>query len=306
MVSGQGSGVIEAGGGLVGGETIHSALVRATEQLRVAGVETPQLDAELLLAQVLGRTRTYLAAHLPDPLPAEALAGFAALVARRVVREPLPYLLGHWEFLGLTFQVSPAVLIPRPETEGLVEAVADRVPANGRVLDVGTGSGCIAIGLAHLRPNLRVVALEISPAAAAVARQNALSLGVAERVEVVEGAFPEAAPIGPFAAIVSNPPYIPAAEVETLEPEVRHHEPRGALDGGADGLSVLRALASCTGGLLDPGGLLAMEIGAGQEQQVSSLLTAAGGWTDLELLSDLAGIPRVVLVHSESSVSEAD
>ena len=280
-----------------GGETIRSALTCAMEELRVARVETPQLDAELLLAHTLGVTRTYLAAHLPDSLSPEHAAAFAELVARREAREPLPYLLGRWEFLGLSFEVSPTVLIPRPETEGLVEAVAARVRPNARVLDVGTGSGCIAIGLAHLRPDLAVTALEISPEAAAVARRNAAALEVSDRVRVVEGAFPETALPGPFAAVVSNPPYIPTAMEKTLAPELRLYEPRGALDGGADGLTVLRALATRAGGLLEPGGLLAMEIGAGQEEQVLALLGEAGGWEGVEVLPDLAGIPRVVLAH---------
>jgi release factor glutamine methyltransferase len=269
-------------------------LSRATEQLSVAGVDTPQLDAELLLAHSLGKNRTYLAAHLHDLLALEVAAAFHLLVARRAASEPLPYLLGRWEFLGLSFEVAPGVLIPRPETEGLVEAVAARAPAQAQVLDVGTGSGCIAIGLAHMRSDLRVTSLEISPAAAAIARRNVVALGVADRVEVVEGAFPEAAPAGPFEVVVSNPPYIAGQDIEALAPEVRDHEPRGALDGGSDGLLVLRALADRAGDLLLPGGLLALEIGVGQAELVAALLES-NGWQKVEVQPDLAGIPRIVL-----------
>jgi len=277
---------------------LRDALVDAVPRLEAAGVDTPRLDAELLLAHSLGRNRTYLYAHLPDPLPADAAHRFARLLQRRAAREPLPYLLGAWEFMGLSFEVSPAVLIPRPETEVLVEAVAERVAPNARVLDVGAGSGCISVALARLLPQCQVTALEPSPEARAVAERNVAALGAAERVRILAGFFPQDADgLGPFDALVSNPPYIPTAEVEGLAPELRLHEPRLALDGGADGLTVLRALARDGAALLAPGGLLAVELAQGQAGAVCELLASAGQWDEPESLPDLAGIARVVLAR---------
>jgi release factor glutamine methyltransferase len=244
-------------------------------RLAAAGVETPRLDAELLLAHVLGVNRAYLHAHPDRILTPDQETAFEALLRRREAREPLPYLLGRWEFLGMPFRVTPAVLIPRPETETLVEGAAARLRDGARILDVGAGSGCVGIGLAKLLPGARVTALEPSAEAAAVAQENAAALGVSDRVEVIEGWFPGAAAgLGLFDAVVSNPPYIPSADVERLAPELRLYEPRLALDGGADGLDVIRALAAESPAVLRPGGLLAIEIALGQSEAVTGLLKA--------------------------------
>ena len=277
--------------------SIRDALTAGTAELERAGVETPQVDATLLLAHVLGQNRTYLYAHLPDPLSETSTDAYAGLIRRRARREPLPYILGTWEFLGMTFQVGPGVLIPRPETEILVEAVAARLPANARILDVGAGSGCISIGLAKLLGEATVTALEPSPDAARIAGRNAVMLGFHGRVRIVEGRFPEDATLGPFEAVVSNPPYIPSREVDELAPELRLHEPRLALDGGVDGLDVLGPLARVSPELLVPGGLLAVEVAQGQSGQVVGLLREAGAWTEAEVISDLGGIPRVILTR---------
>jgi release factor glutamine methyltransferase len=198
----------------------------------------------------------------------------------------------------MDFEVSPAVLIPRPETETLVETVAQRLPDHARILDVGTGTGCIAIGLAKLLPRARVVALEASSGAAEVARQNVERLDYSAQVEVMEGTFPEATvSLGTFNAVVSNPPYIPSKEVDLLAPELRCHEPRLSLDGGADGLTIIRALASVTPSLLSAGGVLALELGHGQAAQVANLLRSNGSWTEIESVPDLAGIQRVVVAR---------
>jgi len=278
--------------------TLREALAAAIPVLEAAGVETPRLDAELLLAHALGKSRTYLFAHPHAALPAPLETAFRLLVDRRCAREPLPYLLGTWEFMGLPFRVAPGVLIPRPETELLVEAVSASVRERARVLDVGVGSGCISISLARLLPRAEVVGLEPSGAALQVARANAGELGVAERVRFVQGSFPEAArPLGRFDAVASNPPYIPSAEVERLPPELRLYEPRLALDGGPDGLQVLRALATESPALLNPEGLLAVEVAKGQAGTVVSLLAGNEAWEQPEVLADLAGIPRVVLAR---------
>lgn len=276
--------------------TVRESLARAVAHLEAAGVDTPRLDAELLLAHALGRNRTWLAAHLPDPLPAAPGAALEALLARRAAREPLPYLLGEWEWLGLPFRVTPAVLIPRPETETLVEEAARHLPPGARLLDVGAGSGCVAVGLARLVPGSRITALEPSPTAAAVARENATRHGDG-RVVIVEATLAGhlAAAPEPYDGVVSNPPYIPTGDLEGLAPEVRDHEPRLALDGGPDGLMVLRELAAAGPRLLRPGGLLAVEVGAGQAPAVQALLQTAGHWETPTVSHDLAGIERVVI-----------
>jgi release factor glutamine methyltransferase len=276
--------------------TIRSLLHDSIRRLQSVGVDTPRLDAELLLAHVLERDRTHLFAHPKAEVEPATAASYAALIARRASREPLPYLLGTWEFMGLPFHVCPGVLIPRPETETLVETAAARLPQDARVLDVGAGSGCISVGLARLLTGARIVALEPSPEALAVARRNVEALGFAERIRVVSGRFPEdARELRDLDAIVSNPPYIPSAEVDVLEPELRLHEPRAALDGGTDGLDVLRPLVAIGLELLKPTGLLAVEVAMGQSERVCELLRTDGRWTEPETLPDLAGIPRVVV-----------
>ena len=288
--------------------TLLGALTYAIPILDAAGVETPRRDAELLLAHALGRDRTYLFAHTHDPLPAETAGLFDELVRRRAAREPLPYLIGAWEFMGMPFRVTPAVLIPRPETEVLVEAAARLVEGPGlrvecaagsvSILDVGAGSGCIAISLATLLPGARVTALEPCRESLEVTRANAAALGVADRVSLLQGWFPgDAAGLGPFDAIVSNPPYIPTGEIDSLDPELRIYEPRLALDGGPDGLCVHRALARHAPELLAPGGFLAVEVARGQAEAVIRLLQLAGAWQEPEIVPDLAGIARVVVAR---------
>ena len=281
--------------------TVGSALETAAERLKRAGIDTARLDARLLLGEVLGARKEALVAHPERALSADDSAAFAALLARREAREPLPYLLGWWEFLGMRFRVTPAVLIPRPETETLVETVAAELEGHiaPRILDVGTGSGCVAIGLASLLPGARVDSLDPSPAALEIARENALSLGVAERVEFHRGAFPESVGPGPYAAIVSNPPYIPTDELDCLQAEIRDYEPRLALDGGADGLDVLRPLATQAGRLLEPGGLLAVEVAMGQADRMAQLVADAGGWSKLRVVPDLSGVYRVLVVRRQ-------
>jgi release factor glutamine methyltransferase len=258
--------------------TVRRVLAWTAQHFEKRQVDSPRLTAEVLLAHVLkvGRVRLYV--DLDRPLEKEELATFKALIARRTAGEPTQYLTGVREFYNRPFKVDPRVLIPRPETELLVEAALHALPkdAPSRALDLCTGSGCIAISLAAERPQAEVLAVDLSPDACALARENAEALGVAARVQVLEGDL--YAPLPPdarFDLVVSNPPYVGTAEITTLSAEVRR-EPRMALDGGADGLALVRRVFAGARRVLRPGGLLALEMGETQGPQLLALLTAAG------------------------------
>jgi release factor glutamine methyltransferase len=257
--------------------TVRDALDSALIALTAAGVETPRLDAELLLAAALNVNR---AALIADPGRGVEPEPFREYVGRRTRREPVAYILGRKGFRRLELAVDPRVLIPRPETEHVVEA-ALTLPRGARVVDVGTGSGAIALALADERPDLRVVATEVSPAALAVARANAARLGLA--VEFVEGDLLDGVS-GPIDAVVSNPPYVRAGE--QLAPELSY-EPREALYAGSDGLEVLRRLTAAVRDVP----FVAFEVGQGQAADVAALLPGH----EIEIVPDLAGIERVVV-----------
>ncbi len=266
--------------------TIREALAGATGVLEEAGCETPRLDAELLLAEVLevGRARLVLDAELPLDVP--AAKRFTALVSRRAAREPVAYILARKEFRHLTLAVDPRVLIPRPETELLVE-VGLGLPAGARVVDVGTGSGAVALALKDERPDLSLTATDVSDAALAVARANAERLGLDVsfvRADLLEGVK------GPFDAVLANLPYVETGA--ELAPEIARHEPASALDGGADGLDVIRRLVTMLEGIP----VAALEIGADQAVSVRGLLERAG-FGSVAVLRDLAGHERVVLAR---------
>ena len=256
------------------------------------GLDAPRLDAELLLAATLGLDRVGLYVNFERPLQADELAAYRERVRRRAGREPLAYILGQAEFWSLPLKVTPEVLIPRPETELLVEEALPRLTGRQQVLDVGTGSGALAIALAHERQELLVTAIDVSPAALAVAADNARSNGVAERIRFAQHDLGQLPP-GPFDLIVANPPYVPSGELATLMPEVRDFEPQLALDGGVDGLDAYRALARQAEVVLTASGWLLVEVGSGQAPAVQELFAGAGL---KEILSarDLAGIERVV------------
>jgi release factor glutamine methyltransferase len=253
------------------------------------GLGTPRLDAELLLAHALGRDRVGLYTHFDQPLHGDELAKFRELIKRRLAGEPVAYLVGKKEFRSLELSVDARVLVPRPDTETLVEAALALVGETPRIVDVGTGSGAIALALKAARPGAEVLAVDRSPEAAAVARGNAERLALAVEVLVGDLLAPVA---GPFDLIVSNPPYIPSGEIPSLAPEVQR-EPRLALDGGPDGLEVIRRLIADAPRLLAPLGALAMEVGAGQAPSVLALLARAG-FASPSTARDLAGIDRVV------------
>ena len=255
-------------------------------------LDAPRLDAELLLADTLGLDRVGLYVNFERPLQTEELTAYRERIKRRAAREPLAYILGRTEFWSLPLKVTPAVLIPRPETELLVEQALPRLTGRSQVLDIGTGSGALAIALASERPELTITAIDVSPAALAVALENARCNGVVERIRFEQHDLADL-PSGPYALVVANPPYIPSGELATLMPEVRDFEPWLALDGGADGLAAYRAITAQADRLLAPGGWLLVEVGAGQAAAVRDLLATAG-LMELFAARDLADIERVV------------
>jgi release factor glutamine methyltransferase len=264
------------------------------------GFENPRLEAELLLAGVLGIRRLDLYLQHDRPLTVEELERFRGAVRRRLRHEPLQYVLGTAAFRQLELAVDPRVLVPRPETEVLVGLVLDWAASRGsrgRVLDVGTGSGAIALSLAAEGSFRDVVATDVSADALAAAAGNAARCALAGRVEFRRGALFEAVAGERFDIIVSNPPYIAEAERQSLQPEVRDHEPALALFGGADGLSVIRPLVTGAPGFLEPGGLLAVELGLGQGEAVLGLLDATGAFTGARVAADLTGRGRFALAE---------
>jgi release factor glutamine methyltransferase len=267
--------------------SVREALIGAADALEAAGVDNPRLDAELLLAEVTGWDRARLAAEPEAGVPADAARRFGELVRRRLRREPLAYILGRKGFRSIELSVDPRVLVPRPETELLVELALELAPR--RVLDVGTGSGAVALAIAAELPGCEVTATDTSAAALEVARANAARLGLAERVDLVEAMLPPE--LGGFDLLVANLPYVGEAEWGELEPEVTEWEPREALLAGPDGLDVLRAAIPATVGVAP---VVAFEVGAGQAPAVSEMLFEAG-FGVVETRADLAGIPRVVV-----------
>lgn len=268
--------------------TLRKLLTWTTQHFEKKGVDAPRLTTEMLLAHVLKTTRVRLYVDLDRPMEKAELATFRALIERRVAGEPTQYLTGVREFYNRPFKVDARVLIPRPETELLVEAALHKLPKDGpgAALDVCTGSGCIAISLAAERPQATVLATDLSPDACALARENAQALGVADRVTVLQGnLFAPLPPDARFAVVVSNPPYIASGEIPDLSAEVRR-EPHMALDGGPDGLVLIRKVLEGARRVLEPGGLLAMEIGETQGAAVLGLLQAAG-YEDARVEKDL-------------------
>lgn len=275
------------------GTTVRSLLAEVEAHFLAAGIASARLDAEVLVGALVGGRSAIFAA--PEAaLDAEARRRLFAWTQRRCQRLPLAYVLGEKEFWSLPFEVDARVLVPRPETEHLVEVALARLAGrkHPRVLDVGTGSGAIAVALGHERPDAEVVAIDISAGSLDVARRNASRNGVA--VDFVAGAFPSGLPHGVrFDLLVSNPPYIPTGDIAALPAEVRA-EPLAALDGGPDGLAILRQLVAEGSNWLAPGGHLALEFGSGQARDVAALFSTHG-FTSIEIARDLAGIERVIV-----------
>jgi release factor glutamine methyltransferase len=279
---------------------VASDLLRAaTRRLREAGVDAPRSEAELLLGWALGVGRAGLIARAGDPVSEEVAVRFERLLGRRCAREPFQHLTRRQEFRGLPFQVGPEVLIPRPETEDVVQAVLDLgLPPDARVADLGTGSGCIAVSLAVERPGWSIAALDVSAPALALARKNADCLGVVDRIEFRLGTMtaPPDSWIGCFDAVASNPPYVAEAAFAMLEPEVRDHEPRIALVPGPTGLEIYHALGPAAAALLRPGGALVLELGHDSEAGARAACAAAG-FEVVAVRPDLQGIPRVLVAR---------
>ena len=262
------------------------------EYLAEKGVENARLEAEWMLCAALGLDRVGLYVNFDKPLSDDELAFFRGMVARRARREPLQYILGTQEFMDLEFDVTPAVLIPRHDTEVLVAEAVKRAIPTGRILDIGVGSGCIAVALARALPRAEILGVEKSADALVLARHNAEKLGV--RVTLFEGSLLEPFPGQRFDLIVANPPYIPTGDLDGLQPEVRDFEPRGALDGGVDGLDFYRLIIPASPEHLDPDGLLLLEVGIGQAESVQAMFAACGRFTGLFTALDENGIQRVV------------
>lgn len=286
------------------GATVAAALAAGTARLAAAGVENPRAEARRLLLEAAGLSHETALAHPDRAVTGEGWARYEAYLARRENREPIQYILGRAEFYSREFHVNRQVLIPRPETELLVElAVAHLVTAfpgeaGIRLADLGTGSGVLAVTLALELPGARVEAVDLSPEALAVAEANARRLGASPRVRFHLGDF--WAPLracgllGRLHAAVANPPYVADGEAERLMPEVGRYEPPEALFAGPDGLACLRRIAAGAPAFLRPGGALFLEVGAGQARTVAALLEASGAWRRVAIHADFAGVERVV------------
>ncbi|HOF05406.1 MAG TPA: peptide chain release factor N(5)-glutamine methyltransferase [Syntrophales bacterium] len=279
--------------------TVRESLTKAAAVLAAAGVETARLDAEVLLGHVLAMERTRLLLYPDRELTIPETQRYARLLARRRDREPVAYIVGEKEFWSLALHVNPSVLIPRPDTEILVEEVLSILPPPGatatppRLLEIGVGSGAVSIALAVTRGDIRVTATDVSPAAVTVARENAVRNGVAARIDFAVCSLFSGLE-GVFDVIVSNPPYITDDEFADLPPEVRCYEPFQALRGGPDGASCHREIVAGAERRLRSGGFLVLEIGAGQRCLVEELLQTAEAYDNVSVRSDYAGCDRVI------------
>ncbi|MCS6843627.1 MAG: peptide chain release factor N(5)-glutamine methyltransferase [Caldilineales bacterium] len=311
-VSGDGQGPLQVNGirwQLDPEVTIGRAIVAAAQRLGGAGVDSPRLDAEVLLGHVLGMTRAQLYAHADRRLSEEERRRFEALVGRRCLHEPVAYLVGRKAFYGLDLLVTPHVLIPRPETELLVDLALDTLAHRSRsasgngaqpqatLADVGTGSGAVALAVAANNPHVQILATDISAAALEVAQENARRLGLEDRVRFLRGHLLEPLP-QPVDLIVANLPYVAESEWPSLAPDIANYEPALALAGGPDGLSLIRDLLAQAPRYLLPGGSLFLEIGSGQGAAVARLASAAFPSAYVEVLTDYAYHDRVVAVRT--------
>ncbi|WP_440591823.1 peptide chain release factor N(5)-glutamine methyltransferase [Schlesneria sp.] len=277
--------------------TVRRVLEWTTAHLKKHGSDTPRLDAEILLAHARHCPRIQLYTHFDDPLDEEVRGVMRGLVQRRAKAEPVAYLVGEREFFSLSFRVTSDVLIPRPDTETLVLEVLDLAKSieSPRVLDLCTGSGCVAIAVAKNAKTSRLTAADISDKAIAIARENAARHKVDDRMEFVESDLFQGLPLdSKFDIIASNPPYIPSAEIDQLDAEVAKHEPRLALDGGADGLDVLRKIIEAAPRFAKENAHLLLEFTPEQADALTEIVAAHGGYDDILIRKDLALRPRIL------------
>lgn len=280
------------------GNSIESARRALTARLQSAGIEEPALDARLLVGAALELDLTGMMTQAARRLTPEETARLERYAQRRLAHEPVARILGAREFWGMPFRLSEATLVPRPDTETVVELALEifrglTISGRPRIADIGVGSGAILLALLHEIPGAFGIGTDVSPTALNTARDNATALGLAGRAAFVACSYASALR-GPFELIVSNPPYIPSAEIPTLSVEVREHDPHLALDGGNDGYDAYRALIPQASECLAPGGALIVEAGQGQARNIETLMGAAGLTVDRPPKADLAGIPRAV------------
>jgi release factor glutamine methyltransferase len=285
--------------------TIAEAIQKAAMRLSAQKVENARLDSEVLLGHALGRDRAWILVHMQDQLGDTDQRAYENFIDRRAAREPLQYITGLQEFWGLPFIVTPDVLIPRPETELVVESAIKRgtTTATPVFVDLCTGSGCIAVSLAREHPRARIFAMDRSEAALHIARRNARQNGVADRIRFLEGdllePLSETDLVGRVDVIATNPPYIRSDERPTLQPEVRDFEPEMALIAGPDGTEIAERIINDAPNYLRSGGSLIMEMGMGQTNALRKIIAAAGAYTEPEVLKDLAGIERVIIAKKK-------
>lgn len=273
------------------------------------GIQMPRLEAEMLAAHVLGCERHHLYIDRELSMNAEQVEVFGQMVEDRCLGRPIQYIIGYREFMGLEFRVDENVLIPRPDTEVLVESALERLPVDRhiRVLDIGTGSGAIGISIAHYRANSTVLATDISEGALSIARQNAKTHGVEDRIEFLKGDMFSTLGDqlkGRFDTIVSNPPYIPTDDIDRLSVDVSRYEPRSALDGGGDGLHFYRQIAHRGHLYLHGGGFIGLEVGHDQAPGVTEILQDSGCYSHICSIEDLSGIKRVVIAYKSKGKKE--
>ncbi|MGB9597878.1 MAG: peptide chain release factor N(5)-glutamine methyltransferase [Candidatus Poribacteria bacterium] len=282
---------------------IKKELSWAIELLRNAGINTAQLDTEVLLAYVLNIDRVSLYLNQEIVLDIEKVNRFKSLIERRLTHTPISYLTGHKEFMSLDFKVNENVLIPRPETEILTEYVIESYINHSEILEIGTGSGVIAISIAKYKQNASVLATDLSINALILARENAVINGVEKRISFVQTDLFDAISMDyKFNWIVSNPPYVPTHDIEKLSKEIKY-EPVMALDGGKDGLNIIRKIICNAYKFLAPNGRLAIEIGYGQSEAVLKIAKEIGKYSDYSFINDYAGIPRVFCCSKYKEVS---
>jgi len=277
--------------------TIRDVLEWTADHFSGKGIASPRLDAEILLAQTLGVDRIYLYMNLDRPLLPDERDRYRSLVRRRGAREPVALITGVKEFWSIPLRVVPGILIPRPETEILVESVLEEIKENPAptVLEIGTGSGAVAIAVAHENQRVKFIAVDVDPRAVEIAEANANESNVSNSLEFqVSDLLTDLDSTGKFDVICSNPPYIPSDVIDTLEPEIARFEPRHALDGGPDGLDVIRRLAREAPNFLKENGALILEMGDGQERDVREILTSEGRFREIRVFPDLSGKARVI------------